>query len=274
MSKVKGNVYLKIADAPFLITSREKNIVDVIKKGFQEFVSSPDKSAVRISVTVREDFAKNPYEDGRPHQITVNDLGDYVTASGNSFTGWLNLKERKAEVSLSASVAAFYLFLRFVVVMVLSRGEGFILHACSVRHNGFGYIFAGRPNTGKSTMAQLSSEKKVLSDDFSIIKKVDGEFRVFPSPFWGKIKPGGKNENDSYPIKAIYFLNHSDDNFIRPVKSWQKRIALLHQNILMFPTLRDYCNNIFKLENELIEKVPLSKLYFVPNNTVWRCIDA
>ena len=108
---------------------------------------------------------------------------------------------------------------------------------------------------------------------FSIIKKVGDTFKIFPSPFWGRVKPGGENRKGTYPIKGIYFLNHSDENFIRPFKQKQKKFISLHQNVVMFHALRDHCSKIFRLESELIEKVQLFKLYFVPNHSVWGCIE-
>jgi hypothetical protein len=267
------SVHLRIADIVFEISSQDKRIVELIGNGFQGFLSDQKKPHVAIGVIPQGDFSKNPYECGKPHSISVNELGDYITASGSSFSGWLRLKEKKAEVSVAPSVAAFYLFLRFVTILMLSQEGGCVIHASSIAHNGRGYIFSGRPDSGKSTMAALSLDKKVLCDDFSIIKKAANVFKVFPSPFWGKVKPGGSNNQGSYPVEGIYFLNHSDENFVRPFKSRQKKMVLLHQNMLMFPTLRHHCNRVFEIEHEVIDQIPLFKLYFVPKSSVWGCIN-
>lgn len=273
MKGMMESLEIKIADLKFLISSKDKPVLNIIKEGFNGFLSVSSKLLMRINIIAREDFMQNPYATGRPHHVNVNDFGRYITVNGNTFTGWLDIKEKRAEVSMGPSLAVFYLFIRFVTIMLLSENKGFIIHATTVAHNGFGYIFAGRPQTGKSTIARLSSDKKVLSDDFSIVKKVNNQFRIFPSPFWGSVRPGGRDEDDSYPIKGIYFLNQSDENFIRPFKSWQKKLSSLHLHILMLPNLRSHCMRVFKLENELINKIPLFKLYFVPNDSIWRCLE-
>jgi len=266
-------IYLKIADILFSITSRDKRVLKIIEKGFLGFVHSGGNASYNINVILRENIDANAYEFGRPHHVSVNNLDGYIMVSGHLFRAWIDRGRQNAEVSIPASIAAFYLFLRFFCVIILSCKKGIIMHACSVAHKGRGYIFSGPPHTGKSTMALISSDKKVLSDDFSIIKKVGTEYRVFPSPFWGKIMPKGKDDNDSYPIRGIYFLNHSDENFTRPFKSYQKKLIKLHKHTVMFPLLKEHCNNFFEIENELIQKIPLFKLYFLPHNSVWRCID-
>jgi len=241
-----SHICLKIADIPYAITCRNKKALRLIKKGFKGFLSVKPKTAVKINVIINENLSKNPYEYGKPHFITVNDLGSCITVNGSSFKGWVNLKSKTSEVTTPISEST---------------------------SKGVGYIFAGRPNTGKSTIAGLSSDHTILSDDFSIIKKIKNEYRVFPSPFWGKIRPKGKSNNDSYPIKGIYSLNHSDENFIRSFKSSSKKLFFLHQNVLLFASLHGHCNNVFKTENDIIRKVPLYKLYFIPHNSVWRCIN-
>jgi len=268
----KNRAFLKIADNVFLITSKDTHIVRLVKKGFSGFIAQGGNSAVKINVIVREDIKGNPYACGRPHKLNIMTLDGFTKVSGNSFNGWFDHKMKNAEVLIPSSVSAFYLFLRFLMIMVLSSRKGIIVHACSIAHKGQGYVFSGSPNTGKSTMALISSGKKILSDDFSIIRKVGRQFRVFPSPFWGNITPNGKDENDSYPIKGIYFLNHSDENFIRPFKSWQRKMVMLHKHTLMFPSLRKHCNNIFAIEYDVMSKIMLFKLFFVPNSSVWRCI--
>jgi len=268
-----SHICLKIADIPYAITCRNKKALRLIKKGFKGFLSVKPKTAVKINVIINENLSKNPYEYGKPHFITVNDLGSCITVNGSSFKGWVNLKSKTSEVTTPISESTFYLFLRFVASLIISLNQGIMLHASSVTSKGVGYIFAGRPNTGKSTIAGLSSDHTILSDDFSIIKKIKNEYRVFPSPFWGKIRPKGKSNNDSYPIKGIYSLNHSDENFIRSFKSSSKKLFFLHQNVLLFASLHGHCNNVFKTENDIIRKVPLYKLYFIPHNSVWRCIN-
>lgn len=264
---------LEIAEQPFLISSKDKKLLEAIKKGFCGFISTPEKTPIRINVIVRKDLSENPYSMGNPHQINIYQVDDYITANGSTFTGWLRPNEKEAEVSLSRNIAPFYLFLRFVTIITLAEKDGFIIHASSIVHKNSGYIFAGRPNSGKSTITRLSSSKKVLCDDFSIIKKVNGKFKVFPSPFWGSIKPGGKNEHRPYPIKGIYLLRQSDENYARPLKTWQKKFFSLHQNVLMFPRLQEHCENIFRLENELIKRVGLFELYFTINEPIWRYLE-
>lgn len=272
MKSNKRYLCLKIAGQIFIVKSKDKRILDLINKCFSGFVSKESDYPVTINIDLRRDFSGNPYEGRRPHQLNITDLGTYLTVNGEIFTGCLNIKERAAEVSISLSAQAFYLFLRFITIVILAENRGFIIHSSSVADSGLGYIFAGRPNSGKSTMARLSTGKRILCDDFSIVKQVNGQFMVFPSPFWGSVQPGGEDRGDFYPVKGVYFLNQADEDFVMPVKSWQNKFSLLHQNVLMFPKLKNQALEIFKLESELVNSVLVSKLYFTNNNSVWRCL--
>lgn len=264
---------LEIAEQPFLISSKDMELLRLAKKAFAGFISPINKSPIKVTVVVRKDLSRNPYTTGRPHRINVHQVEDYITVSGGTFSGWLQLDKKRAEVSLSPSMASLYLFLRFMTIVSLAEGGGFLIHASSVIHNKFGYVFAGRPNSGKSTITGLSSDKKVLCDDFSIIKKVGGTFMVFPSPFWGSIEAAGSNDMGSYPIKGIYMLCQSDENYVRPFKTWQQKLVSLHRNVLVFPRLGHHCENIFTLESELIASVAVFRLYFTFNGSLWRCLD-
>jgi hypothetical protein len=268
-----NKLYLDIAGIHYELSGNRK-ILEIVRAGLGGFVAVAKAACYKIRIELRDDFVANPYECGRPHQIRLHEAGRCILISGVSFVGWVNLASREAEVSVPLNLSAVLLFLRFVTIMVLSGENGLIIHASSVAHSGKGYVFSGRPNAGKSTIAQLSSDKQVLCDDFSIIKKVGNQFRVFPSPFWGRIKSGGSNEHGSFPVKGIYFIHQSDEHFIRPFQTWQKKIISLHQNVLMFPALKKHCFEVFNLERDLIMQVPVLKFYFALNQSIWRCLDA
>jgi hypothetical protein len=189
------------------------------------------------------------------------------------FSGYVNLKEKKAEISIQIDPEYVYICLRFITALFLPETKGLLIHASSIVHDDTAYLFIGKSNAGKTTMTDLSPDKNILCDDFSIVMNINGKFTVFPSPFWGTLTVDGNNDGRSYPLKAMYLLYQSDENFIRPFSSWLHKIHALHPQILVFANLPQHSKKVFDLENELIEKTKMSKLHFSLDGLVWRCIE-
>ena len=96
-----------------------------------------------------------------------------------------------------------------------------MFHGAAVAVDGRAYLFAAPSGTGKST--HISIWKKLLGDRMTVIngdkpfvRKVDGVFRVYGSPWNGKEDWGTKMDA---PIEAICFLHRSATNEIKKIDS-------------------------------------------------------
>lgn len=101
----------------------------------------------------------------------------------------------------------------------LACQQGFIVHSAGAILDGRGFVFAGVSGAGKSTMTRQfmanSQGLKFLSDERMIIRKVNGEYRTYGTPWPGDAKIA---ENDSAPLKGIFFLTKAGENGIVPLK--------------------------------------------------------
>ena len=61
--------------------------------------------------------------------------------------------------------------LRVLLSWKLLEHQGFLLHAATVIRNGKAYIFTGRSGAGKSTVATLSPQGSVLTDEISLLRR-------------------------------------------------------------------------------------------------------
>ncbi len=90
-----------------------------------------------------------------------------------------------------------------------------LMHASVIRHQGKGYLFQGKSGTGKSTHSSLwikhIPQAELLNDDNPVIRMIDGEARVFGSPWSGKT-PCYRNEEA--PIGAFVRLSQAPQNRI------------------------------------------------------------
>jgi len=70
-----------------------------------------------------------------------------------------------------------------LMVCLLARSRGVMVHACGIDDHGRGYLFAGNSGHGKSTMARLwNEEARILNDDRIVVREKDGQFWMYATP--------------------------------------------------------------------------------------------
>ncbi|MDO8526867.1 MAG: hypothetical protein Q7T03_04165 [Deltaproteobacteria bacterium] len=148
-----------------------------------------------------------------------------------------------------------------------AKGEGILCHGAAVADNGEGILFIGRSGRGKSTISGLwlkNSKARVLGDDRIIVKKENGKYWLYPTPWLGNL---GHIHPDVVPLKKIYLLEHEcRHRFVNKTKP---------------DLLRDFFPNLFLpyWEKGIIEKalsfldgllndIPCVSLEFTPHADV------
>jgi hypothetical protein len=100
----------------------------------------------------------------------------------------------------------------------LSLGQGVEVHALGLAdEDGQGYLFLGHSGAGKSTSARLWMSDpgvKLLSDDRIIIRKQDGQFWMYGTPWHGD---AGVSSPGRAPLSAIFFLEQAPVNQFLPI---------------------------------------------------------
>ncbi len=178
----------------------------------------------------------------------------------------------QAELFFSASGSRFMdpFFgptLELLMINCLARQKGVILHACGIAQDGNGTLFAGESGAGKSTMAGMWNQEngtEVLSDDRTVVRKKDGEFRMYGTPWHGEAKFGSPQ---SARLDKIFFIRHGDANSVREMKGAEPVQSLL---TCSFPPYWDSAGMKFTLEffSEMTSVVPCYELFFKPNMSV------
>lgn len=108
--------------------------------------------------------------------------------------------------------------LRPLVALRLLMTGGLLVHSAAVSFGGRGFLFAGRSNAGKSTVARLAvaSGHPVLSDDLNAITLKDGRFLIAPLPFTGDLEPS-EVSRDAVPLAAILGLEKGMGESLRSI---------------------------------------------------------
>ena len=113
-----------------------------------------------------------------------------------------------------------------------------LMHASVTMHEGKGYLFLGKSGTGKSTHSRMWLENipgtELLNDDNPVLRVLDGQVRVYGSPWSGKtpcyrnldcpvgaivrIKRAPYNKATRLPLMESYASVYSSCSSMRPFR--------------------------------------------------------
>ncbi len=148
----------------------------------------------------------------------------------------------------------------------LYRYDGIMLHASAVAVDGYAYLFSAPPGMGKSTHTGLwqklfGSEKAlVINDDKPAIRKINGQYYAFGTPF------SGKNDisiNSGFLIKGICFLCRGEENRIRALEVSESVAPFLDQTIK--PTDMNDIDSMLDVVDDLLKSVKCWFMYCRPD---------
>ncbi len=132
--------------------------------------------------------------------------------------------------------------------------NGFMLHASAVELNGECYLFSAPSGVGKSTHTNMwldvFSSASIINDDKPAVRKIDGKYMAFGTPFSGK---NDISKNAGYPIKGVCFIDRGD-NAIKKINSQQALSPLFNQTIR--PNDSDKMDLLCDTVNDFLENVP------------------
>ncbi len=149
--------------------------------------------------------------------------------------------------------------------------DGLMLHACGVRDQGKGYVFAAESGGGKSTVGKiaLGSGKHLLNDDRIIVRPVGRRPWMFGNPWHGEVV---SVEDAGTGLDKIFFLKKGGAN--RAVRLDPATAAVtLMSNLFILPFDQQVKRTMFHRCVELTGKVPAYELTFYPDGRIWREIE-
>lgn len=109
-----------------------------------------------------------------------------------------------------------------LMMLYAFRGSFFktlLIHASTVRNNGYGYAFTAKSGTGKSTHTALWMQHiegcDLMNDDNPVVRVVDGKAMIYGSPWSGKTPC---YRNIKAPLAAITKIERAQENRVERVK--------------------------------------------------------
>lgn len=190
---------------------------------------------------------------------------DHEFSRGTVFCGEKLKQNRNGRVVLKHPVG--YPLDQILMMHVLARIGGMLIHAAGWAVNDSGWIFAGKSGAGKSTISNLIVEATggtFLSDDRIIIRKIGREFLMYGTPWPGD---AGYAVNASVPLKGIFFLSKGEENSIRALTPADAIARLMPvASILWYD--REKVELMMTFCDDLLSAIPMYELTFVPDQAV------
>jgi hypothetical protein len=222
-------------------------------------------------------YYKSPLKDKRQVMVVNKDF-DRVTAYllPKNMSGVFDeasckfLKEHKGMTWQPSDL--IYDFLQVLLINYFTKNRmGIFTHAIGVKDiGGRGLLFAGKSGAGKSTTARIwhkNTKAMVLNDDRIIVRKKDGQFRMYGSPWHGEFSDYLASRIDDAALKRLFFIHHSKENTARQISAHEAFLSLYPA---LFPPFWDKgcLKNAADFSHELVNKVSCYSLGFVNNEKV------
>ncbi len=166
----------------------------------------------------------------------------------------------------------FELFRRFIdqflLINLLSRRDGFLLHASGAICEGKGLCFIGPSGAGKSTILRLFSKvvkkEDLLNDDRLALRKSDGRWRVYGTPYHGEFRAASPASAD---LAALFFIRQAKRNYVRPLSTGEVCRELMVQTLIPLWD-KTASERVVELFASLLTGVRAYELGFLPDASV------
>jgi hypothetical protein len=195
--------------------------------------------------------------------------GHWQLARGD-FRAAFDLCTRRGRLAFVPNPYSVDTLLRIVHSLLLAPAGGLLLHASGGIRGGRGVVFSGLSGAGKTTIARLAPpDVQLLTDEISYLRCEADGFRVYGTPFSGEL--GIQGEDVSAPLAAIHLIEHGASNRLERVPE-AEAVRRLMRNTLFFAQEQRLVADVFSTVCELVCRVPVYRLEFLPDARVWEVL--
>jgi len=194
-----------------------------------------------------------------------------------SMAAWIDVEAGRAGISFGSGAydprdRALENFCRVATAWLAAARGGFFIHGASIVRDGRAFVFFGKSAAGKSTLASMSEEGRVISDDLTLVLPGAAGLEVAGSPFRGTYQ-AGEPVIGRFPLAALFRIHQDSRTYV----ATPPRVLAMAEAIANLP----FINEAFHLRPDLLERVetalgsvPLLALHFEKKPGYWTAVDA
>ncbi len=259
-------VPIRIGGIGGVIRTTDHAFRDLLFDRYRGFVQSGSDTRFALDIHL----LKVPDGSDRDADLEVRaHRGKWVLRRGDFVAEW-NPLAGSGTVRQTANTFSIDTVLRVLHSIMLARESGFLLHAASAIRNDRAYLFTGISGAGKTTIARLAPDDvTLLTDEISYVRRRGDGYDAHGTPFAGELATSGANCRES--IAAIFLLDKGGTNRIEPVAR-SEAVRAIMRNILFFAPDPPAIRSLFQAACDLVTRVPVQRLAFVPDARVWSLI--
>ncbi|MGB8643715.1 MAG: hypothetical protein WCF84_00625 [Anaerolineae bacterium] len=230
--------------------------------------AGPAAITVRLHMEPGPDFI--PFHPEGPFQVHSRRLNDRIEFESHYEKGWVDRARGEAALVMRDKGDPEN-FLRVIYAWLCIEQRSLLIHASGVIRHGSGYVFFGHSESGKTTVAQLSLEHTVLSDDLVILKQQADGIWAFGVPFRGRLVEAPRT-NAAAPLKGLYTLVKDSEHRLAPTPPVEAtaRLASCIPFVMEQPA---NAARVIDICSEIQARVPVQALHFRKDAGFWRVID-
>jgi hypothetical protein len=260
-----SSAVVEIGGLPIRLRCDNPDFVRQIQERYAGYVSSSNDASFDFEIDLAPPGTKSKDEE-----VHVTwDSGRWLMERGDFRAEW-NPSTARGRIRQTINPYSLDSVLRIVHTLLLAREGGFLLHASSAIRNGRAFLFAGVSGAGKTTMARLAPpDAALLTDEISYVTRQMDRYFAVGTPFFGELARVG--ENLQAPIEALYLLAKGPENKIEPIVGADAVRGLL-ENILFFARDPEFVKMVFDAAFDFAAHIPVRRLTFVPDSSVWELI--
>lgn len=168
-------------------------------------------------------------------------------------------KQEDLPLFTDAYLESVSLFRKFSEYL-FKKANGIVFHCSAIAMDEKGYLFTGRSGAGKSTHARLWREcfgnrVVTINDDKPVIRKIDGKYYVYGTPWTGKHKLGA---NVKAEVKGVVEIIKDKNNKLEKMSTVEALSNVLNQTLR--PNTEDGINDLIDYAEDFIKKTGFYKL--------------
>jgi len=260
------SVAIEIGGMAIALRTEDPPFRQLLENRYAGFINPCSHPRFQFDIDLSEPSEATPTDE----DIQVKMQGDQWVLTRGDFRAHWSASRGCGHIRQSHNPYAIDSVLRIVHTLILAKQGGFLVHAASVMRSGRAFLFAGVSGAGKTTISRLAPPNaKLLTDEISYVRCEGDHYLACGTPFAGELARVG--ENQSAPLSTLFLLEKGPENRIEAVSAADAVRSLL-RNILFFAQDAELVRLVFRSACEFIERVPVRRLIFVPDQRVWDII--
>lgn len=258
---------LTIGPLRVIVAVNDPAVPAMLRAAYRSFTTPVDPASHILALRI--DYAPGPAPAAWP--FTFDDTRLRFTAP--HCRGFMDVRQGLGHVSVTAPhpFASVDYVVRAAVALLAYEAGGLLFHAAGLARRGVGYAFFGYSGSGKTTVARVSTEAVVLNDDLVVLLPQADRWEMAATPFSNptQVSPIGPQ---TVPLAALYRLVQDQSVYVEPIDPATALAEVIASSPVVNADPDRAVGLLTRIEN-LIRRVPVRRLHFLPDASFWTVVQ-